>query len=278
MTSHVLHPFERYDQSTIVTGRSQFLVRLSYQGAYFNGVPPQPGLPSVTNALQEQITYSLGQPLKALTFTARTDKGVNANVNYATGWIKNGPKILPQGLTLSPQNPGLGPIDIFPVPEHTFARTLGKSKTYSYRFRDEFLATQKQAIDYWDILPKLDISAMQEAASCIVGTHHFDSFQVRSGKEERNTECTIFSATLEPVAKETHHELVLHIKGNRFLRRMVRTLAGTLAEIGCGLIPAQDMVSLLAKNQSAWVGPTAPARGLTLQDIELDGTLQNLIN
>ena len=269
MTADVLHPFERYDQSTIAPGRSQLLIQLSYQGTYFKGVPPQPGLPSVSDALQQELTHILGRPLKALVFTARTDKDVDAKVNYATGWLKDGPRIPDAGLKIAPRHPGLGPITILPVPQQTFARTLALSKTYSYRFRDGFLADEKESLTYWDILPTLSIPAMQKATTSLVGTHNFESFQVRPGKEERNTECTLYSVHVEPVLTNNHREIILTIRGNRFLRRMVRTLAGTLAEIGCGLMPAQAMTHFLEKPQPQWIGPTAPARGLTLQNIEL---------
>ena len=276
MTSHVLHPFERYDQSTIAPGRSQFLLQLSYQGNHFNGVPPQPGLPSVTAALQKQLTHSLGHPLKALTFTARTDKGVHADVNYATGWLRDGPQIPAGGLQIIPQDSGLGTIQMFQVPEATFARTLAVSKTYSYRFRDGFLASEKDSLSYWDILPKLDLSAMQQAAACILGTHSFSSFQVRPGKENRNSMCTIYSAQLETCHHPSHQELVFTIRGDRFLRRMVRTLAGTLAEIGCGLMRPETIKTFINHVKPEWVGPTAPARGLTLRDIEIRSEFQKL--
>ena len=278
MTAHVLHPFERYDQPTIAPGRSQFLIRLSYQGNFFNGVPPQPGLPSVSEALQTQMTHSLGKPLKALTFTARTDKGVDAEVNYATGWLKDGPKLPSKGLKISPQHPGLGIIEILPVPEETFARTLGLSKTYTYTFRDNFLAADKESLSYWDILPVLSLPMMQQAAASIVGTYNFESLQVRPGKEERNTECTIYCTSIEAVSKANHREIIFTIRGNRFLRRMVRTLAGTLAEIGCGLMPPQAMGTFLEKPQPQWIGPTAPGRGLTLQNIELVPELSMLFD
>ncbi len=211
----------------------------------------------------------MGQPPKALMFTARTDKGVNAKVNYATGWFKDGPRLPKEGLKISPQHPGLGPILIFPVAETTFARTLALSKTYTYRFRDDFLAEHKESLPYWDILPTLNPSTMHEAARALVGTHNFESFQVRPGKEEHDTKCTIDAIHIESISYPNHREILFTVKGNRFLRRMVRTIAGTLAEIGCGLMPPQAMTEFLEKPDPQWIGPTAPGRGLTLEDIEL---------
>jgi len=269
MTRISLHPFERFDQDLTTPGRSQVLVRLSYDGSYFHGVPPQPGLPSVSSALQNRLLHLFGQPLKALIFTARTDKGVFATVNFATGWLKDGPTLPPQGLHLCAGNDGLGAIDIIRVSQDVFARTIAQSKTYAYRFRDDFLSVSKDSIPYWDILPKMRLELMQEAASYLVGTHNFESFQVRSGKESRNTRCTIDSATIESTLIDGHNEIHFTIRGSSFLRRMVRTLAGTLAEIGCGLMPPSAMQTFLTSPSAPWIGPTAPARGLTLQKIEL---------
>lgn len=273
-----LHPFETFDQQVKVPGRSQVLLRLGYLGEPFYGVPPQPGLPSVTDALQEQITRTFGQPLKALTFTARTDKGVDADINFATGWLKDAPAIPKSGLQISAHTNGLGTIDVAAVAQNVFARTISTSKTYTYRFRDSFLADSKEAISYWDIYPKLNLNLMQEAAGYIVGTHNFKSFQVRPGKRPGDTSCTVFSSQLRHCVDSEHAQIIFEICGKSFLRRMVRTLAGTLAEIGCGLMPPETMKSLFDTPNSQWVGPTAPARGLTLSHIQLKEDLVHLFN
>ena len=254
------------------------LIRLHYLGAPFYGVPPQPGLTTVTDALQEQIQRTFGQPLKALTFTARTDKGVDADVNFATGWLKDGPAIPEGGLEISPHNNGLGRVDVVGVPHNVFARTISVSKTYTYRFRDSFLCDSKEGMSYWDIVPDLNLDLMQEAAASLVGTHDFQSFQVRAGKVPGNTHCTVFSSRLERSTDSNRSQIIFEICGESFLRRMVRTLAGTLAEIGCGLMPPETMRELLEAPNSAWVGPTAPARGLTLSHIHLKDSLSHLFD
>ena len=269
MTKTVLHPFETYDQCTIAPGRSQLLIQMSYVGAAFYGVTPQPGLPTVAEAVQLEIQRHLGQPVKALTFTARTDKGVDAHVNFATGWLKDGPALPQAGITIQSTIQGLGPLHVLPVDPSVFARTIGLKKTYSYIFRDNFLEQDKSGMSYWDIHPPLEIEAMQEAAALFVGTHCFQSFQVRSGQEMRDTRCTIERSTVENVPKTNHREIKFTIQGNRFLRRMVRIMAGTLAEVGAGLMSPDAVYELLQSHSANLVGPTAPARGLTLEKITL---------
>ena len=273
-----LHPFETFDQQVTTPGRCQVLIRLSYRGSAFYGVPPQPELPSVTAALQEQMTRTFGQPLKALTFTARTDKGVDADVNFATGWLKDGPLLPKAGIQIAAHSNGLGALDISPVGQEVFARTISTSKTYTYRFRDQFLASSRQSVDYWDIHPKLKIELMQEAAHHITGRHNFESFQVRPRKEPSDTHCTVLSAQLRHCTEGEGSQIVFQICGESFLRRMVRTLAGTLAEIGCGLMPPSAMKELLEDPNPAWVGPTAPARGLKLSRIQLKKSLADIFD
>ena len=278
MTQNVLHPFARNDQSGVAPGRNQLLIRLSYEGTPFYGVPPQPGLPSVSETLQTELLQYFGQPIKALTFTARTDKGVHARVNYATGWIKDGPLLPASGIEIAPQSAGLGGIQIFPVSTDVFARTISLTKTYAYRFRDHFLTEQRETLRYWDILPALNVQAMEEAASLLVGTHDFSNFQIRGTKENRDRLCTIAAASLMVIPQATHQEILFIIRGNRFLRRMVRILAGTLAEIGCGLMKPKTIQDLLKAETPQEAGPTAPARGLTLEAIELLPALEKQVN
>ena len=231
MTKTVLHPFETYDQCPITPGRSQLLIRMSYVGAAFYGVTPQPGLPTVAEAVQLEIQRHLGQPLKALTFTARTDKGVDARVNFATGWLRDGPTLPQAGITIQSTIQGLGALHVLPVDPSVFARTIGLKKTYSYIFRDNFLEPDKSGMSYWDILPPLEIKAMQEAAALLLEPIISKAFRfVRSRRCD--TRCTIERSTIENIPKTSHREIKFTIQGNRFLRRMVRMMAGTLAEVG----------------------------------------------
>lgn len=246
-------------------GRQQVLMKLSYRGRKFHGVPPQPGLLTVSDGLQSALVSYFGQRAKALVFTARTDRGVNADVNYATGWFQNGPRVPAEGVALAPVGYGLDCLHVMPTSNHTFARTLSVSKSYTYRFRTGTLAKSREDISFWDILPALDPQAMHVAAQVLVGEHDFSSFQIRGGENKGDNFCLIQRAYVASHGEE----IVFSIEGARFLRRMVRILAGTLAEIGCGLMPVEEIYTLLKKPGPSWVGPTAPARGLTLSNVKL---------
>ena len=98
------------------------------------------------------------------------------------------------------------------------ARTIGLKKTYSYIFRDNFLEPDKSGMSYWDILPPLEIKAMQEAAALFVGTHNFQSFQVRSERRCVTRDAPLNVQRLRTVFKnESSRNQIHQFRGNRFL-------------------------------------------------------------
>ncbi len=106
------------------------------------------------------------------------------------------------------------------------------------------------------------IAWMREAAACLVGRHDFASFQAR-GACVRETVRTIHRLDL----REVDGEIRIECEGDGFLRHMVRTIAGTLAEVGTGLRPASAMPGILDARDRRAAGATAPACGLTLVSV-----------
>jgi ribosomal protein S18 acetylase RimI-like enzyme len=109
---------------------------------------------------------------------------------------------------------------------------------------------------------------MRKAASYLVGEHDFKSFCTTRGQAE-DTVRTIYRAD---VVKE-HDMITITIKGSGFLYNMVRIIAGTLMKVGMGVYPPEH---LAARNRKA-AGPTAPARGLTLINMEYETELKKKI-
>jgi tRNA pseudouridine38-40 synthase len=109
----------------------------------------------------------------------------------------------------------------------------------------------------------LDLSAMQKAANYLIGEHDFISF-CSANTQVKDTIRTIYSLD---VIKEGH-ELILRIRGNGFLYNMVRIIAGTLIQVGNHLYEPEKVAGMLDSKDRSVAGPTAPARGLTLIEIE----------
>ncbi|NOY28397.1 MAG: hypothetical protein GXP62_21280, partial [Oligoflexia bacterium] len=117
--------------------RTQLLVRMAYEGSRFRGVPPQPGLPTVTDAVRARVEAAFGGRARSLIFAARTDAGVHAVENLATCWLHEdlASDRLAEGLRqlADPREDGLLACVAVPVPMSVFARTVGQAKHYRYR-------------------------------------------------------------------------------------------------------------------------------------------------
>jgi tRNA pseudouridine38-40 synthase len=106
---------------------------------------------------------------------------------------------------------------------------------------------------------------MRQGAAALVGRHDFASFQTGESEPE-DTVRTVRELTI----REDRVELVFDIEGDGFLRHMVRTIVGTLAEIGTGRRGPASIPDVLAARSRQAAGRTAPARGLTLVEVTYD--------
>lgn len=120
----------------------------------------------------------------------------------------------------------------------------------------------KRLYSYFTYRP-LNVSAMREAASYLVGEHDFQSF-CQTGAQVESTVRTIYGLDVE----EQGPELVIRVCGNGFLYNMVRIIAGTLMEVGEGKREARELRDILEKRDRSAAGPTAPAHGLTLVEYQ----------
>lgn len=138
-----------------------------------------------------------------------------------------------------------------------------KSKQYRYtvttaRFVDPFIRHFVSRFSY-----SLNIGSMKCAAKALTGRHDFKAFQA-SGSNELNT-----VRTIKKIKIEKHGDLVyIDIRADGFLYNMVRTIAGTLLEIGRGKMPGDSIKEILLKRDRRSAGPTAPAKGLCLVSVE----------
>ena len=111
---------------------------------------------------------------------------------------------------------------------------------------------------------------MAAAAACLLGEHDFAAFRAAG--------CTAVTTTRRVDAIELSvpgpepELLVVDVRGNAFLRNMVRILVGTLAEVGAGRRTPGQVAEILASRDRTRAGITAPAHGLELMEVRYDGT------
>ncbi len=238
------------------------MLTLAYDGTDFHGWQCQPGERTVQDCLEQALRRTLRHRVSLLG-CSRTDSGV-----HAAGYVANlyttstAPDV---GLTRSigsrlPKDMAL--IHLAEVPLTFHATTSAVSKLYRYRIHSargrpcERLA-QRSVYHCWQ---PLDIDAMRRAASCWVGRHDFSSFASAGNKRQSNVR-TIHRIEIGRQARE----ITIDVEGDGFLYKQVRNIVGTLLEIGRGHWGVERAGALLALKDRTKAGPTAPARGLTLQ-------------
>jgi len=145
------------------------------------------------------------------------------------------------------------------------ARHFATSKLYLYRILNRPEPSPVRARFTWHMRFPLDVAAMAEAASSVVGTHDFSAFRGAPGGVDEDMSPRRTLHRLDVFAHED--EVRIEADGRSFLRHMVRNLASTLVEVGQGRRPVSDMAKVLESRERANAAPTAPAHGLCLVQV-----------
>ena len=241
------------------------MLRVAYDGTDYCGWQLQPGAPTVEGVLNEKLSDLLGEPI-TVTGASRTDSGVHSLGNVAvfdTDTRIPAEKIsyalnqrLPDDIVI--QESGEVAPDFHP-------RHCDSRKTYEYRILNREFPLPTERRDSYFCYRKLNVETMREAAKYIVGTHDFASFCSAHAQTE-TTVRTVYDCTVE----KTGDMICIRVTGAGFLYNMVRIIAGTLMEVGCGAKQPGDMQTILAACSRSAAGPTAPACGLTMIGIEFE--------
>jgi len=240
----------------------RYFIELSYFGEAYSGWQIQPNAISIQETLEKALTLILREPIK-ITGQGRTDAGVHAIQSFAHFDIAH-LAMFPDELCFKLNS--LLPSDIaikriFEVPETAHARFSPICRSYQY-----IISSQKNPFYHnrsWPVYRKLTISSMKEAAIQLMGPHDFTSFS--SAKSDTDSRvCTINRLDFE--AK--NDLLIIHITADRFVMNMVRTIVGTLVEVGLGKRNPDEMASLLALKNRQTTGENAPACGLYLREVK----------
>jgi tRNA pseudouridine38-40 synthase len=236
-------------------------LEIEYDGSDFHGWQVQPGLRTVQGELERGIGTIVNHEVK-LVGSGRTDVGVHALGQTANFHTQSG---LDQEAMLRALN-GVLPRDVLvkgvqEVDAGFNARFSAKSRIYRYRIFPGRTAILRRYV--WEVLYQLDRERMAEASRLIKGRHDFSSFCVAESAKDDNT-CRVESTGWEPDGGE----LLFTIEADRFLHSMVRSLVGTLVEVGRGYRSVSDFGEILKAKDRTRAGPTAPGCGLYLLEVK----------
>ena len=236
---------------------------MAYDGTDFHGFAAQPNVRTVAGVLNQALEKVLRRPVE-VTCAGRTDAGVHAHGQVvsldgdpATDTVRVGHAL----------NGMLGPevvVRSVEVVDAAFdARFDARWRSYRYTVLnrpepDPFLARYA-----WWMPGTLAFPSMEAAADPFVGTHDFASF-CRAGPAGSTTEREIYESRWEDLGDGLYR---YDITGKAFCWQMVRSLVGTMVDVGLGKRRAGEMTAILRAKDRAVAGQVAPPHGLCLWEV-----------
>jgi tRNA pseudouridine38-40 synthase len=248
--------------SAAVTRRLRLLV--AYDGSGYHGFALQPGLATVGGALAAALERYLRHTVE-LTCAGRTDRGVHAwgQVVSFDARADADPVALQRAV-----NRALRPAVVVreaSVAEPGFdARRAATGRLYRYSIRNDPVADPFTAHVAWHVPASLDLPAMRLACDALHGEHDFSSFCRRPPAP---------GASLVRVVRDARWVdpgggmLRFDIEASSFCHQMVRSIVGTLVEVGLGNKKAGQMAGIVRAGSRAHAGQPAPAHGLCLWEV-----------
>jgi tRNA pseudouridine38-40 synthase len=238
---------------------------IQYDGTEYVGWQRQPTGPSIQGVLEDALAPIEGAPT-TVHGAGRTDAGVHALAQVASATVVNTLDERRLARALNAVLPAdVRVLAVEEAPPDFHARFRARAKTYEYRIVNAPIASVFLRRYVWHVQQPLDIEAMRTAAGPLVGTHDFAGFQ-GTGTVTASTVRTILALDLEDGAG-FDLPLVIRITGDGFLRHMVRTIVGTLVEVGVGRWDPWRLLAILESLDRSQAGRTAPPQGLFLTNV-----------
>lgn len=228
----------------------RYFITIAYKGINYYGWQKQPGLPTIQNCLEKAFAQ-INQPVQ-LVGSSRTDTHVHAQGQIAhldLPPVQNLDKLLYQLNAVLPSTIVIK--NITPVHNTTHARYQAYSRTYQYRIINQpdpfFIETA------YYIQGNLDIATMNKASLSLLGKQNHKSF-CKAKSPVKHHICHITQAYW---TQENHH-YIFHITANRFLQSMVRTLTGTLVDIGTQKTDPKKIQDIITAQNRTQAGKNFP--------------------
>lgn len=244
-----------------MTETKRYFLELSYKGTPFRGWQYQENAFTVQECLENAMSTYLRRPVSILG-SGRTDAGVHASMqvcHFDLEGVELGQNFLNGLNAILPKEVAVH--SVRRVREDAHARFDAVRRSYVYRiiFRKNPFLDQLA----WHCYHNPDVEKMNLAAQALLRHEDFECFS-KVHTDVTHFRCDIMSARWE----QKDGELLFHITANRFLRGMVRTIVGTLIEVGRGFRQPEDMDELILSRKRANAGKAAPAKGLFLSQID----------
>ena len=246
----------------------RYRLLIEYDGRPFSGFQRQDGVPTVQAAIERAAAAFDPNP-ENLGVAGRTDAGVHATGQVVSIDLKKAltPLKLRDAFNAHLRPDPVAVIEAAEVRADWHARFLAVGRRYLYRISDRRAPpTFERGLIWRAPTTRLDVAAMADAAKVLIGTHDFSTF--------RDAECQAKSPvkTLDRLTVERVSDAEIHVNAasRSFLHRQVRSMVGSLAEVGRGRWTASDLKAALEAKRRDACGPVAPPDGLYLTGVVYD--------
>jgi len=239
----------------------QFKAIVAYDGTDFLGFQIQPRARTIQGAIETALKRMAKQPVRVIG-AGRTDTGVHASgqvISFKLSW-RHSLDSLQKALNVNLPH-DIGIVDLRKVEGDFHPRFDAVSRQYRYtilnqKVRDVFKHRYTMLVPH-----SIDVAYMQQASLALLGTHDFASFG--TPPQGNNSVRTVTQAAWEINGTE----ITFEITANAFLYRMVRTIVGTLLQVGRGQLEIDQINKILASRDRSMAGPPAEPNGLSLVKI-----------
>jgi tRNA pseudouridine38-40 synthase len=236
---------------------------LSYDGTTYVGWQRQETGESIQGLIEAALARIEGGHV-TVHGAGRTDAGVHALGQVASARLSTSLDDETLGRALNASlPPAIRIVGVATAPDDFHARFSAIAKSYEYRIWNGQVVPPFVRLYTWHVPQLLDRARLREASGAIAGEHDFAAFQ-GAGSTAHTTVRRVSSAGW----RSDDAACAFDISGEGFLRHMVRSLVGTLVEIGLGRRPVDDIARLLRAPRRAEAGRTAPACGLFLVRVD----------
>jgi tRNA pseudouridine38-40 synthase len=241
----------------------RYRLTLEYDGSAYNGFQAQTDQPTVQGSVEAAITAFCGETVR-LAAAGRTDTGVHAtgqviSLDLEKAWPA---QTVMNALNAHLVGEAISVLDCEGVEDDWHARFSATGRRYLYRILNRPGPPALDAGRVWHMRKSMDADAMHAAAQVLIGLHDFTTFR-DVNCQSKSPEKTLDVATVRRVGEEVH----LVFEARSFLHRQVRSMTGTLAEVGLGRWTIDDVATALAARDRAACGPVAPSTGLYLTGV-----------
>lgn len=251
---------------------------LAYDGTNFRGFAESDGVRTVMGELRTAIERVARGPVE-LTGAGRTDAGVHAWGQVVSGMLPRDTDLGRLAYSVNRMcGPALAVRGIEWVESDFSARFSATARTYRYEIWNDPVPHPLLARTTWHVSDVLDIDAMNVGATHLIGEHDYASFCRRPksalGQPERSLVRQLQAARWAHVAPADADRAPLvrfEITATSFCHQMVRSIVGTLVDVGRGRRPAASVAETLAARSRTSAGPVAPPTGLVLWAVDFSG-------